>query len=98
MNTTMARPECELERLYGKSCPCTCLHTVHPVVNHAEGCPEFISDESLVADYTRLMSKLDNSKDYLDSLAAGLLLFSIRRIMDERGMEYPQCPVAETNP
>jgi len=35
------RPQCELERL-GKvaACPCTCLHTTHPVKNHSDGCPE----------------------------------------------------------
>ena len=34
------RPECVYERIEGKKCPCTCLHTVHPVANHADGCPE----------------------------------------------------------
>jgi hypothetical protein len=34
------RPPCEVERLQGGTCPCTCLHTVHPVRNHADGCPE----------------------------------------------------------
>jgi hypothetical protein len=33
------RPKCEIE-FKGGSCPCTCLHTTHPVANHAEGCPE----------------------------------------------------------
>ena len=33
------RPQCEIEFKGGK-CPCTCLHTTHPVANHAEGCPE----------------------------------------------------------
>jgi hypothetical protein len=35
------RPQCELERLGMVAyCPCTCLHTTHPVENHADGCPE----------------------------------------------------------
>ena len=25
----------------GRACNCTCLHTVHPVLNHFPGCPEF---------------------------------------------------------
>ncbi len=34
------RPPCERERrLSGAKCPCTCLHTTHPVRNHARGCP-----------------------------------------------------------
>ena len=31
--------KCDIEFNGGK-CPCTCLHTTHPVANHAEGCPE----------------------------------------------------------
>jgi hypothetical protein len=53
-----------------------------------------ISNDDLIADYRRLMTALDSSKDWRNSLAYGLALFGIRRIMDERGMEYPQCPVS----
>jgi hypothetical protein len=40
------RPPCEIEALQSKSCPCTCLHTVHPVVNHSPSCPS--SEESFI--------------------------------------------------
>jgi hypothetical protein len=57
-----------------------------------------ITDEALVADYHRVMAALDISDDWRKSLAYGLALYGIRRIMDERHMEYPQCPVAANNP
>jgi hypothetical protein len=34
------RPMCDLERLHGEKCRCTCLHTTHPVGNHSAVCPE----------------------------------------------------------
>lgn len=49
-----------------------------------------ITDDELVADYRRLMAALENSRDYKDSLAAGLLLYGCRRIMDERKIPYPE--------
>jgi len=54
-----------------------------------------ISDESLIADYRRLMDRLAGSKDFRDTLAAGLMIYGIRRIMDERKIPYPQ--MEETN-
>jgi hypothetical protein len=49
-----------------------------------------ISNEDLVADYVRLMDALEKSRDYKDTLAAGLMIYGIRRIMDERGIPYPE--------
>lgn len=43
----MNRPMCEQEFFHAMPCPCTCLHTVHPVRNHAEGCPEYITNNAL---------------------------------------------------
>lgn len=34
----------------GKPCLCTCLHTVHPVANHGENCPEAPVTVALIKD------------------------------------------------
>lgn len=41
------RPLCERERIHGKFCGCTCIHTTHPVKNHAHGCPEKKTETTL---------------------------------------------------
>jgi hypothetical protein len=41
-----------IEKL-GRPCKCTCLHTVHPVANHAFGCPETSSVSAIYSPGTK---------------------------------------------